>query len=49
MIPFEVALIAEVLAEHFEGSKEEYDLFIGLAYKIYDRLKLEQSEGITIF
>ena len=42
MIPEEVAIIAETLADHFNSEEPEGDFnpdeFIGLAYKIYNAL-----------
>jgi hypothetical protein len=39
MIPEEVVVIAETLAIEYTGSGDNYEQFIVLAYKIYNRLK----------
>jgi hypothetical protein len=42
-IPNEVVVIAEEIALEYKGSAADWERFIGLAKKIYNRLILEQK------
>lgn len=43
MIPNEVVVIAEELALQYKGSPADWEQYSQLAWKIYDRLRLEQE------
>ena len=43
MVPHEVVCIAEELALEYKGSAADYERYIGIAYKIYRRLQVEED------